>query len=512
VEGTEPLAVEAYLAGRHEEAVQLWVRAFQERAAAGEVERAASCAYWLAFIYINRNEFVRATGWVSRGQELLGDRECRERGYLLMARGMTHLLTGEPEVALAFIEQARAIAESYDDIDLSVLTRLGHGHLLIELGQPVQGMQLLDSLLVAVTTGEASTAVAGLAYCAVIGTCFVRFDLDRAQQWTAALTDFCESQPDLVPYSGTCLVHRAELLQLHGEWTAAAEAADDARVRFELGSDDQLLGSAVYARAEIDRLRGDFERAERGYREAGLRGRDPQPGLALVRLAQGRVDDAAATVRRLVAEITDPARRPTVLAAHVAVMLPVGDVDRARTSCAELEQLAESSDTPFVRATADHCHGALLLADGQPAAALVPLRRAVRDWLGLDAPYEVARARELVGRACRALGDEDTAVLEFEAARSAYQSLGAASDLARVGGKSTDSAVAVELRRNSLALTAREVEVLRLVATGATNRAIASKLVLSEKTVARHLSNVFTKIDVPSRAAATAFAYERGLV
>jgi DNA-binding NarL/FixJ family response regulator len=140
------------------------------------------------------------------------------------------------------------------------------------------------------------------------------------------------------------------------------------------------------------------------------------------------------------------------------------------------------------------------------------LRRAVRDWLGLDAPYEVARARELVGRACRALGDEDTAVLELEAARSAYQSLGAASDLARVGGKPMNSVVAVEPRPNSLALTAREVEVLRLVATGATNRAIASKLVLSEKTVARHLSNVFTKIDVPSRSAATAFAYERGLV
>ena len=180
--GTEDLAVEAYLAGRHEESVQLWVRGFQERAAAGEVERAAACSYWLAFIYINRNELVRATGWISRGQELLGDRECPERGYLFMARGMTHLLTGDTQTALGFIEQARTIAESYDDVDLSVLTRLGHGHLLIELGQPVEGMQLLDSLMVAVTTGEASTAVAGLAYCAVIGTCFRRFELDRAQQ------------------------------------------------------------------------------------------------------------------------------------------------------------------------------------------------------------------------------------------------------------------------------------------------------------------------------------------
>jgi DNA-binding CsgD family transcriptional regulator len=306
-------------------------------------------------------------------------------------------------------------------------------------------------------------------------------------------------------------VHRAELLQLHGEWQAAAEATEAARDRFELAADDHLLGVADYTRAEIDRVRGEFDRAEQRYRAASRRGRDPQPGLALLRLAQGRVDDAAATIRRLVAEVTDLSRRPTVLAAHVAVMLEVGEVETARTACAELEQLAQSLDTPFVRATADHCHGALLLADDLPAAALGPLRRAVRDWQGLDAPYEIARARELVGRACRVLGDEDTAVLEYEAARSAYQSLGAAVDLARVGGKATEPPV-VTWPGGGQGLTAREVEVLRLVATGATNRAIASRLVLSEKTVARHLSNVFTKIDVPSRAAATAYAYERGLV
>jgi ATP/maltotriose-dependent transcriptional regulator MalT len=509
------LAVEAYLAGRYDECGQLWVQAFQEHAAAEEVQDAAVCAHWLAFLAVNRGDLAVASGWVDRGLELLGDRECPERGYLVMARGMGALFSGDTGRAAALIDDANRIADRYDDIDLTILTRLGRGHALIQQGRADEGIQLLDSLLVPLLTGEASSAVAGLAYCAVIGTCSTRYDVERAQQWTAALTDFCEAQPDLVPYSGTCLVHRAELLQLHGEWPEAMAAAAEARARFDRTDDDRLAGLADYAAAEMDRLRGDLDRAEAGYREASRHGRDPQPGLALLRLAQGRVDDAAAAVRRLVADADDARTRPMVLAAHVAVMLEVGDVEAARQSCTALADVAEESGVPFVRATAEICHSAMLLRDEKPGPALAAARRSMRDWLDLDAPYEAARAREHAGRALRALGDEDSATLEIEAARATYRALGARTDLDRLSGQPrparSDPRPDAGMR-SDLPLTGREVEVLRLVATGATNRMIATKLVLSEKTVARHLSNVFAKIEVPSRAAATAYAYQHGLV
>lgn len=510
--GTTERAVEAYLAGRYDECVQLWVAAFQEHAAVGETHEAAVCAHWIAFVSVNRGDFATAASWVGRGLELLGDEQCVERGYLTMAWGMGALLSGDAAAAVDRIEEASALAERFDDIDLKILTRLGRGHLLIHSGRYGEGIALLDSILAPLMTGDASTAVAGLAYCAVIGTCSNRYDVARAQQWTAALTDFVEAQPDIVPYSGACLVHRAELLQLHGEWPAASDAAAAARARFAMADNDRLAGMADYAAAEVDRLRGELDRAEEGYREASRKGHDPQPGLALLRLAQGRVEDAAATVRRLVTDGGDAGRRPMVLAAHVLVMLQVGDADAARTSCQALEEVAEQSGVPFVRATADLCHGATLLQDGKPGPALAAVHRAARDWMALDAPYEVARARELAGLACRALGDEDSATLELEAARSTYRALGARTDLARLDGRGVPVASATDRRADNGSLTPRELEVLRLVATGATNRMIATRLVLSEKTVARHLSNMFTKIDVPSRAAATAYAYEHGLV
>ncbi|MFL6100187.1 MAG: LuxR C-terminal-related transcriptional regulator [Actinomycetales bacterium] len=509
--GASLLAVEAYLAGRYDECVRLWMRAFQEHAAAAEVEDAAVCAHWLAFVAVNRGDLAVASSWVDRGLELLGDRDCPERGYLVGLRGIGAMFSGDTDRAATLIAEAGQAAIRFDDLDLTVLSRLGQGHLLIQQGRTAEGIQLLDSLLAPLMTGGPSAAVAGLAYCAVIGTCSDRHDIARAQQWTAALTDFVEARPDLVPYSGTCLVHRAELLQLHGAWPEAMEAAAAARARFDLSDDDRLAGMADYAAAEVDRLRGDLDQAEDGYREASRRGRDPQPGLALLRLAQGRLDDAAAAVRRLVADPDDARGRPMVLAAHVAVMLEVGDVDAARASCQALEQVAEQSDVPFVRATAQVCHSAMLLRDGKPGPALAASRRSLRDWLDLDAPYEAARAREQAGLALRALGDEDSATLEIEAARATYRALGARTDLARLGD-GPDAAVPAADGLARIPLSAREVEVLRLVATGATNRMIATKLVLSEKTVARHLSNVFTKIDVPSRSAATAYAYEHGLV
>jgi ATP/maltotriose-dependent transcriptional regulator MalT len=229
---------------------------------------------------------------------------------------------------------------------------------------------------------------------------------------------------------------------------------------------------------------------------------EPQPGLALLRLAQGRTDAAQATSRRVVAEATERLGRAKLLPAQVEIMLAVGDVQAARDAAGELTEIAERYDTLALRAVAAHARGAVLLAEGDARAAVVALRGAWQAWRELEAPYEAARVRVLVGLGCRALGDEEAAAMELEAARTVFAQLGAAPELARL-----EALARREAAWKAHGLTERELQVLRLVATGATNHAIASQLFVAEKTVDRHVSNIFTKLGVASRAAATAYAY-----
>jgi len=347
--------------------------------------------------------------------------------------------------------------------------------------------------------------IAGLTYCAVIETCSEIFDLRRAQEWTAALSHWCESQPDMIPYRGQCLVRRAEIMQLHGAWLDAMREVERARETLAQRG-ERAVGAALYQRAELHRLCGEFDKAEEGYREASEWGRKAHPGLALLRLAQGQIDAAKAAICRVMDEAKDERSRARMLGAHVEIMLAAGDVATAHAAAGELSQIATALHSPYLRAIAAQSEGAVLLAEGHAREALPLLRDALAVWRELDAPYEVARAGVFIGLACRALGDEDTAELELNAAHRAFETLGAAPDQIRVG----------ELRKKPAAraaggLTAREVEVLRLVAAGKTNRAIANNLGISEKTIARHVSNIFTKLGLSTRAAATAYAYKHDL-
>lgn len=260
-------------------------------------------------------------------------------------------------------------------------------------------------------------------------------------------------------------------------------------------------------RAELYRLCGDFADAEVAYRKANQSGRQPLPGLAQLRVAQGRVDEANATMRRALDEADDAATRSRLLGPYVEVVLAAGEVAAARSAADELTRIAAERHNPFLSALASHANGSVLLAEGDARAAITALRRAWAAWGELEARYEAARASVLIALACRALGDEDSAQMELDAARSVFLQLAAAPDLVRV-----EKLSGITERRVAGGLTARETQVLRLVATGMTNRAIASQLVISDKTVATHVSSVFVKLGVSSRSAATAYAYEHDLV
>jgi DNA-binding CsgD family transcriptional regulator len=494
------LATACYMLGHDEEHTAAMERAHLACLEAGDRLRAAWCAFWAGMPLMIRGEVARGAGWLARGQRLVEEAggECAERGYLMLPGVFQHEASGDHAGAAAVAAEAVAVALRCDDRDLLALALHMQGHMLVEAGEVAEGLRLLDEAMIGVTSGEASPIVCGVVYCGVILGCQAAFEPRRARQWTAALSRWCEEQPDMVAFSGRCRVHRAEIRLLEGEWDAALDEARDAQRRAAIGGYERSMAEAAYVQGEVHRLRGAVDAAEVAYREAGRLGREPQPGLALMRLAQGKTGAAATSIRRALEETTDRFRRVRLLPAVVEVMVAAGDLDAARAAAEELGQRAAAArDIGVLGAIAAQAGGTIALAEGHAAAALPLLRRAMQEWQELEAPYETARVRALLAETLRVVGDDEAAALETEAARDAFAALGVVAPAAAPRGRGE--------------LTERELEVLRLVAAGETNKTIATRLVLSERTVDRHVSNIFAKLGVSSRAAATAHAYERGL-
>lgn len=506
----ELLARSAYMLGRDDEYVAGLERAHRALISAGEVPRAVRCAFWIGHSFLFRGETARAFGWFARGQRALDEdgRECAERGYLLIPVWLEQMGSGDYEAGLATAKAAANIGEGFGDADLVWLARDEQGRALLRLGRAREGLRLVDEALVAATSGELSPIVTGIVFCNTIVFCRDLLEVRHVREWTDALTTWCERQPEMVAHNGLCLVHRAEIMLMRGAWEEALEHARRTAERFTGGVLNQLArGKAFYCQGEAHRLRGVFAAAEEAYQSASRFGCEPQPGLALLRLAQGNNDAAEAAIRRVVSETTDDWARAALLPAYVEIMLAVGSHDQAAAACRELEQIAERWGTEVPAVLAAQSRGAVALAENRVSESLKALRRAHGTWMDLAAPYDAARVQVMVALACRALGDEDTASLELRAAREIFEQLGAPIDRAR-----TDALIMRRAPAEKYGLTEREFEVLRHVADGKTNREIAVALTISEHTVARHVQNIFAKLSVTSRAAATAFAFSHGIV
>ena len=496
----------AYLVGDADECIRAFQRGYHAAVRDDDAVRAIRFAFWLALVHHLRGEQAISGGWTGRARRLLTDRpgDSVEHAYLLVHEFYGFLgaqdVAGAMRAAVGITEAGRR----FGDPDLLAQGLMCQGRLLLYGGRVAEGLALLDESMVGVSAGEVSPVIAGTVYCAMVEACQEIADLTRAATWTSALTRWCDTQPDLVPFTGQCAVHRGQILRLHGAFEGALAEFDLACRRYAESGAPAAAGLALTEQGDVLRIRGDYPAAEAAYELASSHGHEPQPGLSLLWSARGRTAAAVGAIRRLLVETVDPVHRSRLLPAAVEILVAADRLDEAGAAAAELDETATAFGCDGLLAMAGYGVALSLLAAGDPEAALRRARRSRQLWTTLEAPYETARARVVIGRALRDLGDEDSATGELGTAASEFTRLGAA-PAARETGRLLGSDAPG-------GLTGREIEVLRLVAAGHSNTEVARRLVLSEKTIARHLSNIFTKIDVSSRTAAVAYAHEQDLL
>ena len=419
----ELLAVSAYMLGRDEEYVSSLERAHAQHLAAGDVPRAARCSFWIGHNMLFRGQMAHAAGWFGRAQRLLAeaDADCVECGYLLIPLWLEQMARGDYKSGLETAGEAAMIGERFGDPDLVWIARDERGRALAKQGRLNEAFRLVDEVLVAAETGELSPRMTGIVYCNTIAFCRDVYALRHASEWTDALTRWCDRQRGMVAHNGLCLVHRAEIAQLRGDWEDALQEAKQATERFTHGALNELAcGKAHYRQGEVHRLRGRFGAAEEAYRASSRSGYEPQPGLALLRLAEGKIAGASAAMRRVLGETGQPLARAELLPAWIEILLASGNVEEPRKGCEELDDIASRQGSDVIGAFASQSRAAVALADGRPEQALGDLRSALSLWRELEAPYEAARVRVLIGLSCRALGDEESARMELDAARDVF--------------------------------------------------------------------------------------------
>ncbi len=507
---TDPAELEraadaAWWVGELDDALALRQHAYAGFAAVGDGRSAAAVAVRLCFEHFERSEPSIAMGWLKRAEGDVHDMPpCVEQGYVCLAQTFVAQAGGDLDSASNLAERAKEFGRRFGDRDLTAMTIHAQGRISIKAGMVKEGMALLDEAMTSVIAGELGPHFTGVIYCSVLEACLDIADVGRAGEWSDAAIAWCETMPPDAPFTALCRINRAQVAGLRGAWS---EAETEASIVAEDVAYDPMAGArAFYEAGEIRRRIGNLAGAEASFTRAREIGFDAQPGMALLRFAQGKPDAALRSLRVAVAAEHDSVgRRARLLAAEVDVAVAMDDLAGARPAIDELETIAAASEVPALAAVAATARGTLRLAEGDTHGALERLRLACTIWQELRLPYEAALARKVCGLALKAAGDDDDAAIELRGALSAFERLGAVPDATAV------RELLAEPMERPGGLTAREAEVLRLVATGRTNRDIAVELVISEHTVARHLQNIFAKVDVASRAAATAFAFEHGL-
>jgi DNA-binding CsgD family transcriptional regulator len=505
-EDSMALATSAFLVGKVDEAIRALQAGYQGKIRGGDSLGAVRFAFWLGLVLNLRGERAVAGGWTARAQRLLEDetQDVVERGYLLTHEFFQHLDRGDIARASETAARVVQIGRRFTEHDLIAMGLVMQGRIMIYSGRVPEGLGLLDEAMVGVSAAEISPIVAGMVYCSMIEACQELSDFSRAAAWTSALTKWCDAQPGLVPYTGQCSLHRGQIMRLRGAYDEALTEFALAQRRYEKEGTPAPAGLALAEQGDVLRIRGKFDEAEAAYRKAAELGHEPQPGLALLWLARGRTSAAAAAINRLLADAGGPVQRSWLLPAAVEIMASAGELDQARQYSDELSGIASAFGTTALEAMARYAAAEVDLLSSEPEAALREARESRRLWNALGSPYEAARTRVLVSRAMRELGDEDSANAELAIARKTFAALEVAPGVQEIDK--------LQGRARPAGLTERELEVLRLVAEGRSNPDIARVLVLSHKTVERHLSNIFTKLDVPSRTAAAAYAHEHGLM
>jgi DNA-binding CsgD family transcriptional regulator len=501
------LATTAYLLGRHNDCVQALQRAFQANVDAGDPPAAARSALWLALVLTMRGERAVGGGWAARATRILDDLpdDVVERGYAAAHAALSCVVSGDFPAAFEHAAVVVEYGRRYKEPDLLAHGLNMTGRLMTHAGQVQEGLRLMDESLIGVVAGDVSPIVSGIVYCTTVEGCALVHDFGRMVEWTRALSSWCDAQPGLVAFTGQCAVHRGQMMRLRGAFDDAVEELERAAERYALSGGGPAVGLAHEERGDVLRLLGDLRGAERAYEQALRYGNRAQPGQALLCSARGDVGGAVGMIQSVLDEVGDPVERTRLLPAAVQIHLAAGDVAAASSLVSELGEIAAAFGSPGVLATHAYAAGTVALAADDPGQAAAAIRPAIDTWTELDAPYEIARCRVILGEAHRRLGDDRSATAELAAARDLFAEIGAEpaeQDARRRLGEDESPG----------GLTGREIEVLRLVAAGKTNAEVAAELVIAEKTVARHLSNIFTKLGVGSRTAAAAFAYEHGLV
>lgn len=502
----EALVWAAGIAARDAEMLAALERLYGYHEARSDHENCAHAAFWCGLRNMMIGEVGLGSGWLQRAAKHADATppDCVQRGYLILPQVFMLRAKGDYEAAVAAANEALAFGERLGDTDLVALAGSLKGGILFRLGRIDEGYGPIDEAMLLANGERLSPIVSGVVYCEIVSSCCRVQEMARAREWTAILDAWCRRNPQARAFNGVCQVHRAEVLQLEGNWSEAYAEAERAGEGLKGTTEQTAMATAAYRRAEILRLRGRLDEAEAEYRRAGEIAIDPQPGLALLRLAKGRRDEAAAMIRRAIETAADMPRKTALLPAGIEIRLACGDLDGAEDLCAEMTEIAGHFGTEILARVADQGCGALALARGDAAAAVAALSKARRYWSEFGAPYLVARLRLDIARGCTELGDTESAAMELAAAEKTFRELGAAPDLARLR--------AIRGDRTPGNLTAREREVLALLAEGNSNRKIATDLGLSPKTVNRHVENIFNKLGVSSRAAAVAKGLKSGTI